>query len=616
MARQKLIHLHGTGELTEVKAQSAGIRLGEIAVRHNEGNSELYVVTDETSGKFDKFINAAVIESNLTDAINSLKNNDIKGLADRIAAFEEGGANSVEGQIESAITVLTGETGQVGMNTAAIGTLNNDLGELSGEFSEYQTTNNAAVAEAKKAGTDAAAALEAYKTEHNTEYATFKETNSQAIATAKQAGDDAAAALEAYKTDNDTRVKAVEDDLSDYKTTNNAAVAEAKQAGTDAAAALETYKTEHDAEYATFKESNTEAIANAKKHATDLNTAMNTRVEALEAIDHDHSNKTVLDGITAEKVAAWDTAESNANDYTDEKIKGVTDVLNPHVVSENLHIQDGERTLWTNAANAFNTFMNEQEIDETVNTLHEIASWMAAAGVDATELAEAIAAEAKTRGEEDVKLQNQINALVGEGEGSVVEQISAAVEALQEEITAAEGAAKKYADEEIGKVNGVIEENERVTAESLTNLDERVEALEAIDHDHSNKTVLDGITAEKVAAWDAAESNAKKHATDLNTAMNTRVEALEAIDHDHSNKTVLDGITAEKVAAWDAAESNAKKYTDEGINALNATVSGQNSYDASTHAGTNLKVEVVQTDGVITAVNITDSGLVIDCGEY
>ena len=43
--------------------------------------------------------------------------------------------------------------------------------------------------------------------------------------------------------------------------------------------------------------------------------------------------------------------------------------------------------------------------------------------------------------------------------------------------------AKAYTDEEIGKVNGVIEENERVTAESLTNLDGRVATLEAIDHD-------------------------------------------------------------------------------------------------------------------------------------
>ena len=32
--------------------------------------------------------------------------------------------------------------------------------------------------------------------------------------------------------------------------------------------------------------------------------------------------------------------------------------------------------------------------------------------------------------------------------------------------------------------------------------------------------------------------------------------------HSHENKTVLDGITAEKVSAWDAAEANAKAYAD------------------------------------------------------
>ena len=54
-----------------------------------------------------------------------------------------------------------------------------------------------------------------------------------------------------------------------------------------------------------------------------------------------------------------------------------------------------------------------------------------------------------------------------------------------------------------------------------------------------------------------AEDNAKAHATELNTAMNTRVEALEAIDHEHANAAVLNGITAEKVAAWDAASGDA-----------------------------------------------------------
>ena len=46
---------------------------------------------------------------------------------------------------------------------------------------------------------------------------------------------------------------------------------------------------------------------------------MNTRVEALEALDHDHENKEVLDAITAEKVALWDGAEQAAKDYADDK---------------------------------------------------------------------------------------------------------------------------------------------------------------------------------------------------------------------------------------------------------------------------------------------------------
>lgn len=50
-------------------------------------------------------------------------------------------------------------------------------------------------------------------------------------------------------------------------------------------------------------------------------------------------------------------------------------------------------------------------------------------------------------------------------------------------------------------------------------------------------------------------------AADL-TALAARVTALETDSHTHANKDVLDGVTAEKVTAWDAAEQNAKDYTD------------------------------------------------------
>lgn len=94
-----------------------------------------------------------------------------------------------------------------------------------------------------------------------------------------------------------------------------------------------------------------------------------------------------------------------------------------------------------------------------------------------------------------------------------------------------------------------------------TELKEKVNAAAEGNHSHSNKTVLDGITSEKVTAWDASEKNAKDHADGLNTAMNTRVEALEAIDHEHANKAELDLIVAGDKAKWDVAAEKAHTHT-------------------------------------------------------
>ena len=86
---------------------------------------------------------------------------------------------------------------------------------------------------------------------------------------------------------------------------------------------------------------------------------------------------------------------------------------------------------------------------------------------------------------------------------------------------------------------------------------EKVNASAEGNHSHSNKDVLDGITAEKVAAWDSAEADAIAHANGLDAAMNTRVEALEAKDHEHSNKALLDTYTQTEENLADAV---AKKH--------------------------------------------------------
>lgn len=97
----------------------------------------------------------------------------------------------------------------------------------------------------------------------------------------------------------------------------------------------------------------------------------------------------------------------------------------------------------------------------------------------------------------------------------------------------------------------------------------RLDALELIDHDHTNKTVLDGITAEKVAAWDASEQNAKDYADDEIEKLNIDQYAKQADLKTHTDDAVAH-ITADERAAWNAAEQNAKNYADGLYNAIQA----------------------------------------------
>ena len=76
------------------------------------------------------------------------------------------------------------------------------------------------------------------------------------------------------------------------------------------------------------------------------------------------------------------------------------------------------------------------------------------------------------------------------------------------------------------------------TTEALQALANKVADIDGVisesNHSHTNKTVLDGITAAKVENWDNAFASA----------------------HTHENKAVLDGITSEQVTAWDQAATD------------------------------------------------------------
>ena len=201
------------------------------------------------------------------------------------------------------------------------------------------------IAAAKKAGDDAAAALGEYKTLND---AAVK-VNSDAITAIKDGATidsfaDVEAALAGKQATGDYSVVGHKHEIADVNGLSDA-IADAKKAGTDAATAAgqalidakaytdtemarlvgdDTVKNQIDTalEAYTTTTDMTAAIATAKgeavEHANGLNTAMDARVQALEAIDHTHTFvESELNLIQAGDVAKWNDAEKNAKDYAD-----------------------------------------------------------------------------------------------------------------------------------------------------------------------------------------------------------------------------------------------------------------------------------------------------------
>ena len=146
--------------------------------------------------------------------------------------------------------------------------------------------------------------------------------------------------------------------------------------------------------------------------------------------------------------------------------------------------------------------------DASFDTLKEIADWIVNDTTGAASMANKISA---------------LETLVGDT--AIATQIANAIETAL-------------------KADGV---DKYALASDLTALAERVTTLNGASHTHDNKALLDTYTQTETNLSDAV---AKKH--------------------EHTNKSILDTITDVKVAAWDAAESNANSYTDTEIAKIQA----------------------------------------------
>lgn len=216
-------------------------------------------------------------------------------------------------------------------------------------------------------------------------------------------------------------------------------------------------------------------------------TALGDRVTAAEGKLDKLNGDATTEGSVAKTVADAITDLDLANTY---EAKGAKDADIAAAKKAGDDAQAAVDTLiGTDTGKSARTIANEElakqlipeNANESLDTLAEIAAWIQAHPGDASAMNAAI-----------TKLQAILAGIGGDGEkATVVAYVTDAIAALS-----------------IG---------DYAKAADLTALAARVTALETDSHTHSNKTVLDGIDAAKVTAWDAAEQNAKDYADDALT---------------------------------------------------------------------------------------------------
>lgn len=138
---------------------------------------------------------------------------------------------------------------------------------------------------------------------------------------------------------------------------------------------------------------------------------------------------------------------------------------------------------------------------------------------------------------------DDVEAALGTGEGSVADQIAdakaEAIETAAGDATTKAGQAltdaKAYTDAEVLKDRSRLDALEAIDhehknfdlLETYTQTEANLADAVAKKHEHANAAELAKIVDGKVAAWDAAEQNAKDFATGLNNAMTTKVDGVD-----------------------------------------------------------------------------------------
>ena len=238
--------------------------------------------------------------------------------------------------------------------------------------------------------------------------------------------------------------------------------------------------------------------------------------------------------------------------------------------------------------------------DESFDTLKEIADWITTHKTDAATMNSQIS----TNKDDIASLKTLV------GSTAVATQISNAIDAALKD-----GETDKYAlaadltslSDEVAAIKTKLGETsvaDQIEAALKVDGAEKY-ALASHTHEIANVTGLQDILNGKAAANDVE-------------ALQSAVSGLEAKAHEHSNKTILDTINEEKVAAWDAGQANVIEIIKANGTALEIGADKSVNIPAATASALGLvKVDdstIEAADGVISVKSVGISKVYVEDG--
>lgn len=429
--------------------------------------------------------------------------------------------------VDSQTTTL--KNGQVATNTSNITKNETAIATLRSDIQTGETINDFGAVETALAGKQAAGD---YATKAEAQgYADAKDT---AIADAKKAGDDAQASVDALTAENGAITK------------NTAAIAALEtestthETKTDAAAKLTEAKGYTDALANGQVKTNKEAIATLNGDSTVEGSVDKKIIDAINDFSTKVTDNSTIDtfkelvdyvstygGQAAEMASAIDALETKVGE------KSVQVQISEAITAANLdqYATDEDLSAMDTAYKAADTTLQDN-IDAAVTRVGALETDMDTAEGKITTL------ETKMATVEESAEKNIIEAVKVNGAALEVNASDRSVDISVP--TGALASKDKVAEADLAtaladKINAAATEADLTLAEGRISQNETdIDALQADSHTHGNKALLDTYTQTEANLADAV---AKKH--------------------NHENKTVLDGITSEKVATWDTVSDKA-----------------------------------------------------------